>query len=98
MLDQNLISGWAAGKLFEKALSHVADQARAGAVTTEVILDGLWRIKNEKLDGLSSPITFNKNAPPDPNDCYALLNLTTTGYSAPLGSKFECFKGLPKGF
>ena len=55
-------------------------------------------IKNEKLDGLAPPITFNKNGLPTKNDCYALLNLTTEGYTAPKGAKFECFASLPKGF
>jgi branched-chain amino acid transport system substrate-binding protein len=97
-LDQNTISQWASGKLLEKALSHVWKQARSGPITTQVILEGLWQIKNEKLDGLAPGITFHRNAPPTQNDCYALLNLTVEGYTAPLGSTFECFTKLPKGF
>ena len=97
-IDQNLISAWSSGKLFEKAIARVFDKARRGPITTDLILEGLWQIKNEKLDGLASGISFNRNAPPTPNDCYALLNLTTAGFTAPMGSKFECFKGLPKGF
>ncbi|MGQ0465098.1 MAG: ABC transporter substrate-binding protein [Sporichthyaceae bacterium] len=97
-IDQNTISQWASGKLLEKALENVFEQARSGPITTQLILEGLWQIKNEKLNGLAPGITFNKGAPPTQNDCYALLNLTTAGYTAPLGSTFECFKSLPKGF
>jgi branched-chain amino acid transport system substrate-binding protein len=97
-IDQNTISQWTSGKLFEKAIEKVFQKARSGPITRELLLEGLWQIKNEKLDGLAPGITFNKNAPPNPNDCYALLNLTTSGYTAPKGSKFECFSGLPKGF
>ena len=97
-IDQNTISQWASGRLFEKAIANVFEKARGGAITRELLFEGLWMIKNEKLDGLAPSITFNKNAPPTQNDCYALLNLTTEGYTAPKGSRFECFKGLPKGF
>ncbi|WP_019875130.1 ABC transporter substrate-binding protein [Sporichthya polymorpha] len=97
-IDQNTISQWTSGKLFEKAIANVFEKARSGPITRDLLLEGLWMIKNEKLDGLAPGISFNKQAPPDQNDCYALLNLTTEGYTAPKGSKFECFKGLPKGF
>ncbi|MGQ0626054.1 MAG: ABC transporter substrate-binding protein [Sporichthyaceae bacterium] len=97
-IDQNTISQWASGKLFEKALEKVFTKARSGPITTEMILEGLWQIKNEKLDGLAPGVTFNKGAPPTQNDCYALLNLTTSGYTAPKGSKFECFPNIPRGF
>ncbi|MGQ0630952.1 MAG: ABC transporter substrate-binding protein [Sporichthyaceae bacterium] len=97
-IDQNTISQWASGKLFEKALENVFAKARSGPITGELILEGLWQIKNEKLDGLAPGVTFNKGAPPDQNNCYALLNLTTAGYTAPKGSKFECFPTLPRGF
>jgi branched-chain amino acid transport system substrate-binding protein len=97
-LDQNTISQYTSGRLFEKAIANVFEKARSGPITRELLFEGLWMIKNEKLDGLAPGITFNKQAPPTQNDCYALLNLTTEGYTAPKGSKFECFKGLPKGF
>jgi branched-chain amino acid transport system substrate-binding protein len=97
-IDQNTISQWTSGKLFEKAIANVFQTARSGPITRDLLFEGLWQIKNEKLDGLAPGITFNKTAPPNPNDCYALLNLTTAGYTAPKGSKFECFSGLPKGF
>jgi branched-chain amino acid transport system substrate-binding protein len=97
-IDQNSINSWTAGKLFEKALANVAAKARSGPVTTDLILEGLWMIKNEKLDGLAPGITFAKDAPPVQNDCYAVLALGPTGFTAPLGSKFSCFKALPRGF
>jgi branched-chain amino acid transport system substrate-binding protein len=97
-IDQNTISQWASGKLFERAVAHMYERARSGPITRELLLEGLWQIKNEKLDGLAPGLTFNKHALPTPNDCYATLNLTTSGYTAPKGSKFECFQGLPKGF
>ena len=89
-------TGFAAA--LEKAIANVYEQARSGPITREMVLDGLWQMKNEKLDGLAPGVTYNKNALPNTNNCYALLNLTTTGYSAPKGSKFFCFPSLPKGF
>jgi branched-chain amino acid transport system substrate-binding protein len=67
-------------------------------VSTELILEGLWQVKNEKLDGIAPPLTFNRNALPSTNDCAYLLGIKTEGYFAPVGSKVECFRGLPRGF
>jgi branched-chain amino acid transport system substrate-binding protein len=97
-IDQNSINSWTAGKLFEKALANVASKARSGSVTTDLILEGLGTIKNEKLDGLAPGITFPRGAPPVQNDCYAVLALGPTGFTAPQGSKFDCFKTLPRGY
>jgi branched-chain amino acid transport system substrate-binding protein len=97
-IDQNTMTGWACGKLFEAALAKVFDKARSGPVTTELILDGLWQLKGEKLDGIAPPLSFNRNALPTSNDCAFLLGIKEQGYFAPIGSRAECFKGLPRGF
>jgi branched-chain amino acid transport system substrate-binding protein len=97
-VDQNSISQYASGRLFEAAIATVYERARNGPITRELLLDGLWRVKDETLDGLAPPVTFTRNGPPAANDCYALLNLAVTGYAAPHGSRFGCFRGLPTGF
>jgi len=97
-LDQNTLTGWSGGKLFERAINEVFQKARSGPITRDLLFEGLWQIKNEKLDGLAPGITFNKNAPPTQNDCYALLTIGSEGYAAPKGSTFDCFKDLPRGF
>jgi branched-chain amino acid transport system substrate-binding protein len=89
-LDQQTMLGWAAGKLFEAALAKVADKARGGNVTTEMVLDGLWQLKNEKLAGLSPGATFTRGEPAKPRDCYYALRLAAGGFSAPNGDKLTC--------
>jgi branched-chain amino acid transport system substrate-binding protein len=100
--DQQTLLGWAAGKLLEAALAKESAKARAGAITTEMILDGLWQLKNEKLDGLSPGATFTKGAPAKSIDCYYGLRLDDKGFSAANGgSKPVCFgadKKLEAGF
>jgi branched-chain amino acid transport system substrate-binding protein len=97
-VDQNSITQFTAGRLFEAAIARVAERARTGPITRELLLEGLWQIKNETLDGLAPPVTFTRNGLPAANDCYAALTIASSGYVAPKGSRFACFTGLPKGF
>jgi branched-chain amino acid transport system substrate-binding protein len=90
--DGNTMAGWASGKLLETALAKESAKARAGNVTTEMILDGLWQLKNEKLNGLVPGLTFTKGAPAKAPRCYFTLLLNTKGVTAPLGSKINCLK------
>ncbi|GAA0608899.1 hypothetical protein GCM10009547_08630 [Sporichthya brevicatena] len=91
VLEQNALFGWAAGKLFEASLANVADKARAGTVTTAMILEGLWKVKTERLDGLSPGVTFSEGKPAANVDCYYGLKLDVNGFSAVSGSKPTCF-------
>jgi branched-chain amino acid transport system substrate-binding protein len=97
-VDQNSITQFTAGRLFEAAIAAVSAIARTGPITRDLLLDGLWRIKNETLGGLAPPITFHRNAPPAANDCYASLTIAAAGYAAPKGGRFDCFHGLPRGY
>jgi branched-chain amino acid transport system substrate-binding protein len=90
-LDQGVMLGWSAGKLFEAAMAKVADKARAGDVTTQMVLDGLWQIKDEKLNGMSIGVTFTKGKPASAPNCYFGMKLGEDGFSAPSGSKPLCF-------
>jgi branched-chain amino acid transport system substrate-binding protein len=89
--EQQSLLGWAAGKLFEAALAQVSAKARAGDVTTAMVLDGLWQLKGETLDGLGPGATFTKNAPAKAIDCYYGLRLDDTGFHAVNGSTPTCF-------
>lgn len=92
-VEQQAMLGWAAGKLFEAAMSKVADKARAGDVTTAIVLDGLWQLKDEKLGGLSPGATFVKGSPAKYVDCYYGLELGPKGFSSPTGPKPVCYGG-----
>jgi branched-chain amino acid transport system substrate-binding protein len=90
--DGNTMAGWASGKLFEAALAKVAAQARAGEVTTQMVLNGLWQIKNETLNGLAPALTFVKGGTPKLPRCYYTLLLNSEGVTAPNGSKLNCIQ------
>ena len=97
-LDQNWILAWAAGKLFERALTNVFQKARSGPVTPQLVAEGLWQMKVEMLNGLAPGMSYVKDAPPVQNDCYYLLQLTDVGYTAPFSDRRECLSGLARGF
>ncbi len=90
-LDPAVTLGWASGKLLEAALAKVADKARAGDITTAMILEGLWQLKNEKLNGLSVGVTFAKDKVASAPECYFGLKMDERGFSAPQGGKPLCF-------
>lgn len=97
-IDQNTISQYTSGRLFEAAVATVSPRARAGPLTRDLLLEGLWQVRGETLLGLAPAITFNRNSPPAANNCYGLLHLTDSGYTAPRAGAFACFSNLPKGF
>lgn len=90
-LEQQALFGWASGKLFEAALAKVADKARAGDVTTEMVLEGLWQLKNEKMGGLGPGVTFTKGKPATAQDCFYGIKIAPDGYTAPNGAAPTCF-------
>src|SRR5581483_6983876 len=60
--------GWASGKLFEKAvLATSGDPA-----TSAGILEGLWTITGDDLNGLAPPLTFRRDQTAVPVVCYWL--------------------------
>jgi branched-chain amino acid transport system substrate-binding protein len=89
-IGQATMMGWTSGKLFEAALAKVADKVRSGDVNTALVLDGLWLLKSEKLDGLSPGVTFAKEKPAVPTKCAFIVAITKDGWTAPQGSKVEC--------
>lgn len=93
--DQSTILGWSAGKLFEKTIAAVADKARAGDVTTELIYEGLYKLKDETVDQLGPGVTFRKGALPLLKPCYYVLTIKDGAYRAPFGSERFCFARDP---
>lgn len=93
--DQSTIEGWTAGVLFEKTLAAVADKARAGNVTTEMIYEGLYKLKDETVDGMGPGVTFRKGGLPLLKPCYYILTIKDGAYRAPFGSERFCFARDP---
>jgi branched-chain amino acid transport system substrate-binding protein len=89
--DGASVMAWVAGELLRVAIEHVATEARSGPITTALVLKGLGLVQHETLGGLIPPITFTPNqAHATSNGCVYFEQLTTTGWSAPQGSKPAC--------
>ena len=83
-LSSHASSGWVAAQLFAKAAAGVGAQP-----TSAQVMQGLWRIKDDTLGGLTSPLTFVPDKPAPARYCYFPMELrkgawVATGGSAPL--------------
>ncbi|WP_344609900.1 ABC transporter substrate-binding protein [Sporichthya brevicatena] len=90
--DAVSLASWAAAQLFVVAIENLGDATRTAPITSESILTGLGRVKNETLDGLAPPITFSpgqKSA--HEHNCVYYALLTERGWEAPRGNKYVCF-------
>ena len=64
-LEQGTSQGWASAKLFERAAGQLGEPP-----TSAEILNGLWTVNGDTLGGLTQPLTFRENQPPDPKACW----------------------------
>lgn len=79
------IVGWAAAKLFERSLRGVT-----GPVTPATILQGLWSIKADTLDGLTPPLTYVKGQPAARYVCYWPLVISNKKFVNATDGKGHC--------
>jgi branched-chain amino acid transport system substrate-binding protein len=79
---------WTAAKLVEAAVAELGSAAQ-GTLTSAMIIDGLHKIHNNNLGGLTGPLTFGAGLPKS-NGCVFYELLTTKGWSAPVGAKPVC--------
>jgi branched-chain amino acid transport system substrate-binding protein len=78
-------TGWAAGKLLERAVRDAVD------LTTASILQGLWTIKDDDLGGVTQPLTFVENEPATATtSCWFNLSGQNGNWSSPDGFKLHC--------
>jgi len=78
------MTGWVAGKLFERAASRIE------APTTAEVLEGLWRIQDDDLEGLTHPLTFTRGDTARAATCWWAVVASKDGYSAPFGPDARC--------
>lgn len=89
--DGASIIGFTCAKLFEAALAKVAPDIVRGAITPALVLTGLGGIHNESLGGLTTGVTFHPGEKSAPSSgCVFYEFLTTTGWTAPQGSRPVC--------
>ena len=84
-----LTLGWVAGKVLERA---GADLPEPG--TSEGILDGLWTIKGDRLDGLAaSPLTFIRDRVTAAQICWFNIKVLDGAWSSIDGFQTHCSEG-----
>jgi branched-chain amino acid transport system substrate-binding protein len=81
-------AAWAAMKLLEKAAKNLDRKAPSSAQ----LIDGVYALSNETLDGLIPPTTWPKDASKRAglHPCTVPVRWTGTAFELPLGEKFVC--------
>ena len=83
-----LATGWASGKVFQRAVEAGIGSRRP---TSAEVLDGLWSLKlGDTLGGLVAPLHYNKNAPNPQPFCYYMAIVGDGRYTAPKGMAATC--------
>ena len=80
-----LATGWVAAKLFEKAAAIMPEPP-----TSEAVLQGLWSIRQDTLDGLTMPLSFLENKPAPPQICWYDIEITQSAWRSTDGYKSHC--------
>lgn len=87
--ESGSILAWTAGKLVEAAVARLGSAAQT-AVDAPDLLRGLGKIRGERLDGLTPPLTFRPGGPAPDVRCLYFTTLGPSGWSAPSGSHPVC--------
>jgi branched-chain amino acid transport system substrate-binding protein len=69
---------WASGQLLARAAAGVGGQP-----ASQDILSGLWKMHNETLDGLTPPLSYVKDQPSPPVNCYFLIEIKGGRWTSP---------------
>jgi branched-chain amino acid transport system substrate-binding protein len=77
--------GWVAAKLFERAAAAMPEPPSAAAV-----LEGLWKISNDDLGGLTYPLAFQRDKPAQPRVCWFNVRIAGGAFTAPAGARYTC--------
>ena len=80
-----LAQAWTAAKLFEEATKDLPEPP-----TSEAILQGGWKIRNNDLGGLTHPLSFFPDRGADRKTCWGLVAIKGGRYTAPRGGDLKC--------
>jgi branched-chain amino acid transport system substrate-binding protein len=78
-------TAWASGQVLAKVAAGIGAQP-----SSQDLLNGLWALHNETLDGLTPPLNYIKNQPSPPVSCYFLIELKGGKWTAPSGDTYAC--------
>ena len=77
--------GWLAGKVFERAAANLPEPA-----TSAALLEGLWSIQNDDMDGLTLPLTYQREKPSPQRSCWFNILLKGGAWRSPNAFKLNC--------
>src|SRR5205085_7441988 len=78
-------AAWVSGKILEKAGSQLPEPP-----STEALLAGLWRIKNDDFGGLTYPLTFVEGKPSVAMTCWFTLAIRDSAWRTTDGYQRHC--------
>ena len=77
--------GWLAGKVFERAAANLPEPP-----TSAALLEGLWSIQNDDMDGLTLPLTYQRDKPSPQRACWFNILLKDGAWRSPDDFKLNC--------
>ncbi|MFI5045668.1 MAG: ABC transporter substrate-binding protein [Acidimicrobiia bacterium] len=83
-----VVTMWAGGVLLEKLLPQISSDA-SKPITRQQFYDGMYTLKNETLNGLSSPITYVKGSN-NTLSCWFTAHFKGGKYAVDNGGKYTC--------
>jgi len=78
-------TGWVGGKLLEKVGAVLPEPP-----TSQAILQSLWKVKNNDLNGLTLPLTFNEGQTAPEVVCYWPVVVQGGRWSSPTNGQRTC--------
>jgi branched-chain amino acid transport system substrate-binding protein len=78
-------TGWVSAKLLEKAAANLPEPP-----TSEALLQGLWTLRDDTLDGLTAPLTFVANQTATRIMCWWPMVVKNHTWTSPNGFQRHC--------
>ena len=82
---------WASGQLLAAAVNAMSSAAHKGPITSAMIAEGLWKLKDETLGGFAPKLNFLRGKPAPPSNCAFYAQVANGGWTAPYGEKQFCY-------
>jgi branched-chain amino acid transport system substrate-binding protein len=84
-LDSGAAQGWVSAQIFQ-----LAAQNMPATPTSQAVLEGLWKVKNNSFGGLTNPITNTQGQNAAHNYCWWLIQIKSGAYTSPDGGQSSC--------
>jgi branched-chain amino acid transport system substrate-binding protein len=85
------LQAWTSGELFKKAVENAGAPARSGPITSQLVLEGLWKMQGETLGGLAPhALTYLQGQPGPLVPCTFMAQIKNGAWTAPIGLDEIC--------